>query len=138
MPKTKPKKPTSTARHRRTAPQRDSVLQIADDIINGDRRSDYGSAADSFAHTAAIWNGLLSRKLMVPITEQDVAALMIGLKLTRLASTPGHMDSIVDIAGYAGCMEQVLEEGAPTLDGSLLHGMSQWAHHFTTTRTTRA
>ena len=38
------------------------------------------------------------------ITPQQAGLLLIALKVTRLIETPNHIDSIVDIAGYAGVL----------------------------------
>ena len=32
---------------------------------------------------------------------------MIDLKLARLAANPGHLDSMVDVAGYAAVLREV-------------------------------
>jgi len=37
------------------------------------------------------------------ITAHQVAHMMICLKLSRLQNTPDHLDSYVDIVGYARC-----------------------------------
>jgi hypothetical protein len=84
-----------------------SLLQQAHDTINGQRQQDYGDKLQNFAQTAMIWEGILAPKLAKyqHITAEDVALLMIGLKMSRLSKTPTHKDSILDIAGYAGCMD---------------------------------
>ena len=41
--------------------------------------------------------------LPVDIEPEDVAIMMGMLKIARLASNPQHMDSWVDLAGYAAC-----------------------------------
>ncbi len=43
---------------------------------------------------------------------RDVAMLMILLKIARLAETPNHRDSIVDIIGYAACYAEMVGEGS--------------------------
>jgi hypothetical protein len=88
------------------------LLQRAHDTINGARQEDYGDKLQNFSQTAMIWQGLLAHKLQphATITADDVALLMIGLKMSRLAKTPMHKDSILDIAGYAGCMDILQEE----------------------------
>jgi hypothetical protein len=78
---------------------RAEILTEAIGIITKDRSSAYGSPEDSFRRIAALW----STWLQAPITPLDVAAMMILMKVARLNVNPLHMDSWVDIAGYAGC-----------------------------------
>jgi hypothetical protein len=35
---------------------------------------------------------------------------LIDLKVARLAHDPRHLDSIMDIAGYAGCLAEALSD----------------------------
>jgi hypothetical protein len=88
------------------------LLQQANDLINGPRQSDYGDTLLNFAQIAMIWNGLLSTKLGKGnfITAEDVALCMMGLKMARLAKFPDHYDSILDVAGYAGCYDKLQQE----------------------------
>lgn len=85
----------------------ESVLTEAERIINGDRRQDYGTAEESFGRIAALWGATLG----IPITGEQVCLCMIQLKIARYVNGR-QRDSIVDIAGYAGCLD-TLREGAP-------------------------
>lgn len=85
----------------------ESVLQEAQRLVMGERRQDYGPVSPSFIRIATIWGAILERS----VTPEQVALCMIGLKMVR--ATQGYKrDSIVDIAGYALCVEQVQEEMA--------------------------
>jgi hypothetical protein len=80
------------------------VLREAAEIISGDRDKQYGSPEDNFARIAKIWSVILN----VSITEEDVAMMMVGLKVARYASNSGFQpDTWRDIAGYAGCGYEV-------------------------------
>ena len=68
-----------------------------------ERRDDYGEAADQFKAIAARW----SITLDMPVTPAQVALCMIDLKLTRLAHDPRHVDSVVDVIGYAALLREV-------------------------------
>ena len=83
-----------------------SALLKANDLIHGARNKDYGHPLDDFTKTAKIWSAVLG----VPVTAEQVALCMIGVKMSRLCNTPGHEDSVIDIAGYAGTYEMVREE----------------------------
>lgn len=78
---------------------RKECLDAAGKAVLTDRAREYGHPEDSFALIAALW----SRYTGCDISTADVAAMMILLKLARVEGNPRHMDSWVDIAGYAAC-----------------------------------
>lgn len=84
-----------------------SILTEAEDIINGQRRVDYGAVLPSFTVIGNLWAPVLG----VDVTAEQVALCMIGLKIAR-AMNGFHRDSLVDIAGYAGCLEKIADERA--------------------------
>jgi len=65
--------------------------------ILADREEDYGSPEDNFQRIANLWSIHLEQTLTV----DDVAAMMVLLKIARLGTSPNHRDSMLDIAGYA-------------------------------------
>ena len=85
-------------------PLRVVALREAAGIINGDRNKQYGNPEDNFERTAKIWSVILG----IDISNEDVAMMMVGLKVARYASKSGYQpDTWVDIAGYAGCGYEV-------------------------------
>ena len=70
-----------------------------------DRGANYGTPLENFSEIATMFAQILK----CPVTPGQVAACMIAVKMCRLARTPNHMDSIVDIAGYAACWAEVAE-----------------------------
>jgi Domain of unknown function (DUF6378) len=78
------------------------VLQQAAGVVEHRERV-YGPPAESFAAVAARWSLVLG----VPVTAAQVALCLIDLKLARLTRDPAHLDSIVDVAGYAACLREV-------------------------------
>lgn len=91
-------------------PYRETVAQEAYRLVHGDRGADYSHPLDDFGRTARMVNALLQHKLSQPVSEEDIALIMIAVKLSRLANKPDHRDSAVDIAGYAECYFMVREE----------------------------
>lgn len=89
-----------------TPAEPESILQEAERIINGPRRTDYGPVEESFLDIASRWTVELGAKLKEPLTPFDVSHLMIQLKLSR-AKNGFHRDSYVDIGGYAGLTEKL-------------------------------
>lgn len=82
-----------------------SLLVEAHGYVDGDRQATYGHPADDFGRTAELWSALFGWR----VTAADVAAAMRLVKESRLRQTPGHTDSLVDIAGYARCEQKVWE-----------------------------
>tara|TARA_R100000231_G_scaffold4720_3_gene7890 strand:+ start:1185 stop:1481 length:297 start_codon:yes stop_codon:yes gene_type:complete len=80
---------------------REDFLKKAEELINGPRAEDYGPALINHERIATIWNVLLRAKLLDKITPAEVTAMMVGLKLARLAEDMTNEDSWVDIIGYA-------------------------------------
>lgn len=94
---------------------RDVCLVEAARIISGDRDIQYGKPEDNFLRIAKIWSVILG----IEINQEDVAMMMVGLKVARYANKNGFQDDTwVDIAGYAACGYEV---------GEKLHGTSSIA-----------
>ena len=70
------------------------------------RGQHYGKVLENHNRIAKIWSIILGSD----ITEEQVALMMVGLKVARLIETPDHQDSILDIAGYAAVMSECVEE----------------------------
>ena len=111
-----------------TAPK--SMLQQADDLINGQRQKDYGDKLRNFTQIAMGMQMVLAAKLLpgAVITANDVALLMIQVKIARLAKTPHHKDSQIDVAGYIGCMDKLQNElvgQGDALDQAIIHAIGK-------------
>ena len=79
-----------------------SILEEASEIIKGDRREAYGPVEQSFKESAAIWSVVLK----TPVTPQQVALCMIGLKLQREANS-AKRDNRTDLLGYTLLLDQL-------------------------------
>jgi hypothetical protein len=92
-----------------------TILEEAQDLVNGDRQADYGDAYESFARIAKMWSAYLDTKLKGAerVTPKDVADMMILMKVSR-SVTSSKRDNWVDKAGYAELGSQVeAREAAP-------------------------
>lgn len=87
----------------------ETVLQEAQRIVEGARQKDYGTPMENWSATAAIWNVILKKKLTEPLTAEEAAMCMVGVKLARLANGITR-DSLVDLPGYARVIEMIIEE----------------------------
>jgi hypothetical protein len=74
--------------------------------ITDRRGSVYGHPVDDFAKVDLIKQAVAD----CPDAEIRHGLEMIGVKLARLAQTPDHTDSIIDIAGYARCLAMIVDE----------------------------
>lgn len=80
---------------------REKILDEAKQCVCGNREKDYGTPEDNFQKIGDLWSIYLDCN--VKIDAYDVAAMMALLKISRLSNNPAHMDSWVDLAGYAAC-----------------------------------
>ncbi len=84
---------------------RSDVLQMANEAVSKSRNVSYGEPQDDFACTAELWDSYVTRitqvRGMPSIWPSDISAMMILLKISRLANSPGEMDHWIDIAGYS-------------------------------------
>lgn len=83
--------------------KRESVLERALDLINGERAEVYGDALEMHKRIAAGWAEILG----VEIRPHEVALCMCWLKLARIIETPDHEDSFVDLAAYAALAGEI-------------------------------
>ncbi|QLH40818.1 MAG: hypothetical protein HWD60_20395 [Defluviicoccus sp.] len=78
------------------------LLQHAAGVIEH-REGIYGPPQELFAQIARRWSLVLG----VEVSQAQVALCLIDLKLARLTRNPSHLDSIVDVAGYAAILSEV-------------------------------
>lgn len=76
-------------------------------LITGPRQTAYSHPADDYARTVAIFKAITG----IELTTQQAILFMVAVKLSRLAHNLNqgnlHRDSLVDAAGYLGCMAMI-------------------------------
>jgi|TARA_R110001583_G_scaffold20056_3_gene77814 hypothetical protein len=77
--------------------KRKELLEQAAQLISKERAKIYGDAQLNHERIAKFWSIILEKN----ITVEEVYHCMIAVKMSRLIHTPRHMDSLVDIMGYA-------------------------------------
>ena len=82
---------------------RKSILEEAENIVNGTRKTDYGGI-ESFSKCAEI-----CKQLGINISAKDITIIMIALKLVR-ESYKHKRDNMVDVCGYASKYMDVVED----------------------------
>lgn len=85
------------------ATSKSPVLLEADQIIHGQRRKDYGTPKESFDRVWALWYPIINSQLPGP---EKAAMCLLQLKVARYL-VGRDRDSVVDMAGYAGCIAQL-------------------------------
>jgi hypothetical protein len=83
----------------------EELLQQAASIV-ARRRGIYGEPVELFQQVAQRWSLVLG----VEVTPAQTMLCLIDLKVARLTHDPRHLDSITDIAGYAGCLGEALSD----------------------------
>ena len=84
------------------------LLKMSIDAV-ADRGLNYGSPEDNFNRIATLWNAWLNIRygdkndIDFDIDTTDVTIMMDLVKKARIANNPAHLDSWVDVAGYAAC-----------------------------------
>jgi len=81
------------------------LLERAATVVR-DRRGVYGEPVDLFERVSARWSQVPGIK----VTPAQVIICLIDLKVARLSHDPRHLDSIIDLAGYAACLAEVLSD----------------------------
>ena len=76
---------------------RNDILEFAGCLINGSREQSYGHPGESFARIAKMWSIVVGKDLDCT----DVVLMLALLKVSRLSNDRTHLDSWVDLAGYA-------------------------------------
>jgi len=94
--------------------ENNSILIEAEEIVNGARATDYGSAIKSFNKVALIANSMLDSQeieLLESTGELNatvVCKIMMAVKLTR-QSHNHKRDNLVDLCGYAELLNRLEE-----------------------------
>lgn len=77
-----------------------------------DRGENYGRPKPNHQRMADLFNMWVKGRKPGEYTAEDMTIIMILFKVARLMETPGHIDSFLDIAGYAICGLDILDEKA--------------------------
>ena len=79
-----------------------ALLERATRVLR-DRRGVYGEPIELFEQVAMRWSLVLG----IEVTPAQAVLCLIDVKMARLARDPKHLDSQVDLAGYAACLGEV-------------------------------
>lgn len=92
---------------------RSELLECAKNTVCAERADAYGKPEDNFASIAIYWTEYIRRKygMRIPFAGNDIAVMMILLKIARMATGRYKEDNWIDIAGYAACGAEIEDIG---------------------------
>lgn len=79
------------------------LLAQASKIVSDERAITYGGKRANHENIARLWGAYLKKD----ISPEDVALMMILLKVARTQLGTGSMDNYIDMAGYAGIAGEI-------------------------------
>lgn len=101
---------------------REKILDSAKEIVTKDRQATHGNAEDNFATIAKMWEAYISaacvngENLDICVTAEDVAAMMILMKVARISANSQHLDNWLDAVGYAACGGEIATKKTPAIE----------------------
>ena len=90
----------------------EAIGKLSDVLLN--RGDSYGTAKDNHDRASALINTYLKglpEEQRTNLSATQSMILMILIKVARLEQTPEHVDSFLDIAGYAICAIDAINDG---------------------------
>lgn len=91
---------------------REQLLNKAKEITVGKRDQDYGSPGANFLMASR----MLSAYLGWDIKPEQIAVILMIIKICRIKASPSKPDNWLDIAGYAACGAEVARVRFEDLD----------------------
>lgn len=80
------------------------IVGVALELVGGDRATQNGDKVDNHQNIAALWSAFLG----VQIAADQVALMMVLLKVARTKTGRLNRDDYVDMAGYAGVAGEII------------------------------
>jgi len=80
------------------------VCGHAAELVGGDRAKQHGDKATNHQNIANLWTAYLG----TPVTADQVAIMMVLLKVARTKTGAVNRDDFVDMAGYAGVAAEIV------------------------------
>jgi hypothetical protein len=79
----------------------------ASDLVGGERDRQHGSKVANFENIATLWQAYLDLVGDRRLEGQDVAQMMVMLKIARTFTGEHNDDDFVDECGYAACAGEI-------------------------------
>ena len=84
------------------------LIEQAAKLVAGDRARSHGDKRTNMQNIASLWGAYLGPQLSSPITPEQVAWMMVLLKVARSSGGTKNPDNAVDAAGYAGIAGELM------------------------------
>lgn len=86
-----------------------SILEEAASLVTGSRAEAYGHPAPDHDAIGLAWSAILTHTLKedMLITGEQVALCLAAMKLVRHAVGGSRRDNLVDLVGYALCVDAI-------------------------------
>lgn len=87
------------------------ILEQAVELVSLDRAIKHGDKIQNHENIARLWTGYLQNKtkLAISILPEDVANLMVLLKVARTQAGEHNLDNYVDACGYAAISGEIAD-----------------------------
>ena len=85
------------------------ICNAAAKLVAGDRQVDYGDKTENHTNIATLWSAYLG----TPVTAENVAIMMILLKVARTKLGSYKEDTYFDMAGYSGIAGEIRAGAEP-------------------------
>lgn len=85
--------------------KKEELLDTAKDVTT-QRQLAYGPPEQNLQNIATMWSAILDQN----ITALTVARMMIAVKVARMNGQEDHLDSWVDVAGYAAIAAELMDD----------------------------
>ena len=95
--------------------KKERILKLALDTVQS-RELTHGECVENNKNIAELWSAYLG----VPLTADEVALMMVLLKIARTKSNTKVEDHFVDMAGYAAIAGEIVLGGHPDDSKSVL------------------
>ena len=89
-----------------------------------ERGKSYGPPRDHFARTVGAINAVFAHKLKEPLTPADWGMFMVLDKIAREQNAP-KKDNLVDVAGYAACVAEIIEQEPKPLPAHIVEQLER-------------
>lgn len=87
--------------------KRKEILESAIQIVCSERQDQYGEPEDTFSAIAELWSVYLGKA----VSAEDVALMMVLLKIARMKAGKFKADNYVDLCGYGALAYEVANRG---------------------------
>ena len=116
--------------------KRKEILEVAIKTVTEDRNNSYGEPEDNFNLIASLWENYLNagqdpEDCRIEITAEDVARMMILLKVARGATGRGSIDTWIDICGYSSCGGEIESKHTVTAPNKTAEAETSWTGNLT-------